>query len=119
MQCLPALQKACASVNEERKKAVEEACELLQLLENELKNKKYFGGDCIGLVDIVANFISHWLKVLQEVVGVELLTIKKFPKLCEWSENFVCHHAVKECLPPKDKLLSFFHSRYGSTATSK
>ncbi|PRQ43081.1 putative glutathione transferase [Rosa chinensis] len=118
-KCLPALKKALASMAEERDNAVEEACELLQLLENELKHKKYFGGDCIGLVDIVANFISHWLKVLQEVVGVELLTIKKFPKLCEWSENFVCHHAVKECLPPKDKLLTWFHSHYGSGTTSK
>lgn len=36
----------------------EEAYELLKVLDNELKDKKFFGGDKNGFVDIVVNFVG-------------------------------------------------------------
>ncbi|XP_024024944.1 probable glutathione S-transferase [Morus notabilis] len=73
---------------DEQAKAVGELIELLKFLENELDDN-FFGGETVGLVDIVGSLIAHWLPVLQEVVGVEILTEEKFPKLCRWSHAFV------------------------------
>ncbi|KAB2622042.1 glutathione S-transferase [Pyrus ussuriensis x Pyrus communis] len=75
--------------HEEPEKAVEEACELLKILENELKDEKFFAGETVGLVDIVANFIAFWLRTIQELVGVELLSKGKLPKLYNWSAEFL------------------------------
>ncbi|KAF8395189.1 hypothetical protein HHK36_019131 [Tetracentron sinense] len=65
-KCMPALWKACWIEEKEREKAMEEACEHLQTLENELKGK-FFGGETIGLVEIACNFIAFWVGVIQEV----------------------------------------------------
>ena len=61
LQCLPALFKTFWSVGEQYDKDKAEAGEVLKFLEDELQGKKFFGGDSIGLVDIVANFIAFWL----------------------------------------------------------
>ncbi|KAG9138643.1 hypothetical protein Leryth_020483 [Lithospermum erythrorhizon] len=45
---------------EEQEKAMKEAGEVLTILDNELKDKKFFGGDKIGLADIAGNFIAFW-----------------------------------------------------------
>ncbi|KAI4354586.1 hypothetical protein L6164_003436 [Bauhinia variegata] len=120
-KCLPALWKAAWTVDEkEREKGVVESYEALQYLENELNDKKFFGGETIGLVDLAANYIAFWLPLLQEVVGLNLLSNEKFPKLYAWSQEFVNHPVVKENLPPKDRLSGFFRARYASiTANSK
>ncbi|KAM7266861.1 hypothetical protein ACFE04_009027 [Oxalis oulophora] len=104
------------TVGENKENAVEEACGLLQFLENELieKKKKFFGGDEIGLVDIVANFIGYWLSLLQDVVKVEILTKDKFPVLFQWTDEFVNHIVVQETLPPKEKLVAYFQVLFGS-----
>ncbi|XP_030473211.1 glutathione S-transferase U8-like [Syzygium oleosum] len=107
-KCVPALWKACMSVGPEREKTQEEACELLSTLEGELKGKKFFGGENIGFVDIVADVLGYWVGVLQEAVGVDVLTEDKFPVLCRWAEDFRNCPVVKENLPPRDKLLAFF-----------
>ncbi|KAA8516358.1 hypothetical protein F0562_016651 [Nyssa sinensis] len=99
-KCFPALRKAFSSKEDEQEKAIEEASELLKILENELNGKKFFGGDKIGLVDIVANFIGFWLGVIQEAKGEELLlTHKKFPILCKWIDEYVNCSVIKENLP--------------------
>ncbi|KAA8516356.1 hypothetical protein F0562_016649 [Nyssa sinensis] len=115
-KCLPALWKACWSKEDEQEKAMEEASELLKILENELKGKKFFGGDKIGLVDIVANFVGFWVGVIQEAKGKEelLLTHKKFPILCKWIDEYVNCSVIKENLPAKDKLVAYFRTRFVS-----
>ena len=107
-QILPAIWNACWSDEKGREKAVEEALEALKILQDELKEKKFFGGEDIGLVDIAANFIGYWVAILQEIAGLELLTIEKFPKLCKWSQEYVNHPVIKEGLPPRDELFAFF-----------
>lgn len=71
----------------------------------------------IGLVDIVANFIGFWLGIIEEAMGVKLLTEEKYLKLYKWSEEFVNCSAIKENLPPRDKLLAFMRARYGVSIT--
>ncbi|XP_002275435.3 glutathione S-transferase U8 [Vitis vinifera] len=118
-KCLPALWNACWCEKKDREKAVEEANVGLETLENELKDKKFFGGESIGFVDIAANFIGFWVGVLEEVVGVELLTIDKFPILCKWRDEYVGCSGIKENLPSKEKLGAYFRTRVESASQSE
>ncbi|CAN1135073.1 Glutathione S-transferase U8 [Linum perenne] len=88
----------------------------LKTLEDELKNKRFFGGEGIGIVDIAANFFGYWIEVIQEVTGLELVTKDKFPVLCNWIDEFVGNSVVKEILPPKDKLFALFKARLSETS---
>ncbi|CAI9265352.1 unnamed protein product [Lactuca saligna] len=112
-KCNPAAFKVFGSNGDE--KVVAEACEQLQMLENELKVKgtKFFGGDNINLVDIAADFIAYWLGTIEEVTEIKFFTKDKFPKLTEWADEFVNCQFVKEILPPRELLLEFFKKRYG------
>ncbi|KAK9125183.1 hypothetical protein Scep_014029 [Stephania cephalantha] len=118
-KCLGTLRNASWSYGEESEKLMEEARGQLRTLENELKGKRFFGGDHIGLVDIAANFIAFWVGVFQEVRGVSLINEETFPVLHEWTERFASSSVVKETLPPRDKLLSFFQARIEAMAASK
>ena len=109
--------KACWE-KEDHEKNVEEAIELLEHLENELKDKKFFGGETLGLADIAANFVAFWLRAIQEINEVEILSEKRFPRLCRWSDEFVNHDVSKLCAPPKDKLKAFFQLNYGASASN-
>lgn len=107
---VPVIRKARLSLGTEREEAIEEACGYLKVLENEVKGKRFFGGDTIGLVDIVATFIAHWVMILQEAVGIEVITIDKFPALCKWVEELVNSHVIKDNLPHKPRLHAYYKS---------
>ncbi|KAL2336523.1 hypothetical protein Fmac_010969 [Flemingia macrophylla] len=112
--------KAVFTVDEkERETNTEEAMKALQFLENEIKDKKFFGGEEIGLVDIAAVFIAFWIPIVQEIGDLDLLTSQKFPKLYNWSQELVNHPAVKESLPPRDPIFAYFKVRYENLSASK
>ncbi|KAI4384156.1 hypothetical protein MLD38_002343 [Melastoma candidum] len=122
-KCLPAFWKAAwvSPPGEEREKACEEAYEVFGKLEAHLKegDKKFFGGDDIGYVDIVANFLLYWFVLIgEEVTGVRILTEERFPALWECLENFKGSPIAARHLPDKDKLLSFYKSRLAATSSS-
>lgn len=118
-QCFPAILKACWGEKNEHEKGVEEVDEILKALENELAEKSFFGGEKIGLVDIVCNVIGFSLRVYEEAAGVELLTREEFPRVCRWIDEFVSSSVIKENLPPKDKLIAYLRDRFGSANASK
>lgn len=92
---------------------MEEASENLKILENELKDKRFFGGETIGLVDFAAKIIAYWVQVIQEVTGVEIMSSQKFPVLLKWIVELLSCNVVKETLPPKDKLAARYRSLPG------
>lgn len=102
---------------DDREKLMSEARGYIKALENELRNKKFFGGDHAGLVDIVANFIALWLGAFEEVLGLEsnLLTEDKFPNLCKWRDEYVNCNVIKNGLPPRDKLVAGLRARFGAS----
>ncbi|XP_062168159.1 glutathione S-transferase U8-like [Alnus glutinosa] len=118
-KCLPEILKACWGEKKEHEKAVKEVDELLKVLENEVKEKRFFGGQSIGMVDIVANIIGFWRRACEEGSGVELLTREKFPKLRNWIDKFVSSSVIKKNLPPRDKLVVFLRDCFGSANASK
>ncbi|KAI7750014.1 hypothetical protein M8C21_021232 [Ambrosia artemisiifolia] len=87
--CIPALYKAIGSHGEEQD--VVEANKQLQFLENELNVKG----------------------VVEEVLGIELANKDKFPKIIEWSDNYIKCQAVKDGLPPRETLLAFLKNLFG------
>ncbi|WVZ07887.1 hypothetical protein V8G54_021233, partial [Vigna mungo] len=112
--------KAVFTVDEKwRLKNVAEAYESLQFLENEIKEKKFFGGEELGLVDVAAVYVAFWIPLIQEIACLELLTSEKFPNLYRWSQEFMNHPIVKECLPPRDPVFALFKGRYEGRFASK
>ncbi|KAJ8635140.1 hypothetical protein MRB53_009407 [Persea americana] len=98
----------CAE-GEAKQKAVESALETLQVIEEELKGKKFFGGETIGYLDLVVGWIPRWLQALEEVGEMKLLDAERFPCLHAWAESWVDLPVIKESLPPLEGVVEYFH----------
>lgn len=107
-ECSMNIRNAVYSKGEEQEKAVELALEALKALDEEIKEKKFFGGESIGFVDLVLGWISHWLPVIEEVCGLKIFNAQAFPSLNQWGHNFLNSPIIKEKLPPSDRMLAFF-----------
>ncbi|XP_060206228.1 probable glutathione S-transferase [Lycium barbarum] len=90
---------------EEQEKCKEEVCEMLKVIGNELKNRKFFVSDKFGFADIAANVVGLWLGVFEEVSRVVLVTREKFPNFCAWRDEYINCTQNKKYLPPRDELL--------------
>ncbi|EEF41888.1 glutathione S-transferase U7-like [Ricinus communis] len=110
--------KASAAKEEEKEQIIEEIGEQLKLLESELKEKEYFGGESIGYLDIVALFIVDWFKVRQEIMQIELLNEERFPVLCKWMEKLHGIHVVNKCLPPREEHFAYLKARIESAKSA-
>ncbi|XP_015088755.1 probable glutathione S-transferase [Solanum pennellii] len=102
---------------EEQEKSKEEVYEMLKILDNELKGKKFFVGDKFGYADMAANFVGYWLGVFQEASGVVLVTSEKFSNFCAWRDEYINCSQVKEYLPPRNDLLAFVEARSQASAS--
>ncbi|XP_074587518.1 putative glutathione S-transferase [Curcuma longa] len=118
-KCVGACWMSCWTEGETQQMFMEQARASLRILDDELGERKFFGGESIGLVDISACFLSLWFGVLQEVAGISLINGEEFPNLCRWIEGFVATDAVTECLPPRDELLATFQSKKQAILATK
>lgn len=99
------------SSGEEQEKAKKESLEILRTIEEHgLGNKKFFGGEEIGIVDIAFGWMALWLGIIEEIVGVKLLEAQIFPKLYAWTKNFKEVPVIKQNLPDRHELLLLFKS---------
>ncbi|XP_019186997.1 PREDICTED: probable glutathione S-transferase [Ipomoea nil] len=118
-QFVAAVKKAAFTKGEEQDKGKEEVGELLKLLDNELKKKKFLGGETIGLADIAGNFVALWFGVLDEVLEVGVgVTEENFPHLYRWKQDFLNSDVIKETLPSRDKLVAFFTKQFKPAAAT-
>ncbi|KAM3325574.1 putative glutathione S-transferase [Capsicum chacoense] len=94
-----------------------ELSEMLKILDNELKDKKFFVGDKFGFADIAANFLGLWMGVLEEATGVNnLVTREKYPNFCAWRDEYIDCSDNKKYLPPRDELLAYFKACFQAAA---
>ncbi|URE22374.1 glutathione s-transferase [Musa troglodytarum] len=70
---------------EAQEAAKEEFIEILRLLEGELGDKKYFGGDAFGFVDIVLVPFTTWFYSCETYAGFSVE--EAVPKLVAWSKR--------------------------------
>ncbi|OAY39667.1 probable glutathione S-transferase [Manihot esculenta] len=89
----------------EQEEAIVSIKEKLKYLEEELKGKKFFGGESIGLVDLALGWIAYYLNIIEEIIGVKLVDQEKFPLLMAWIQQFSNIPIIHENWPPRDKLL--------------
>ncbi|XP_073104834.1 glutathione transferase GST 23 isoform X2 [Elaeis guineensis] len=109
-ECRGAVREVFFAEGEKRVKAIKCLEETLRALDEELKGKKFFGGENIGFSDLVLGWMAFWLGVSEEVASFEVLDPKKFPWFTSWIDNFLKVPVIKENLPPRDKTVEFFHS---------
>ncbi|CAO1940940.1 unnamed protein product [Urochloa humidicola] len=93
---------------EVREKFEKEGLEWLSLLEEQLKGKKFFGGDRPGYLDIAASMLGPWRSVVEDVTGVTVVKEEEHPALCQWARDYSSNEALKPCIPDREKLLAYF-----------
>lgn len=108
----PAVGAVFASTGEEQEAAVRQVHENLALIEAELregafKGRRFFGGDEVGLLDVVLGCGSYWLAVFEEVTGVRLVDAEAFPLFHAWLRDFEAQDEVRETIPAVDRLLEY------------
>ncbi|XP_062232547.1 glutathione transferase GST 23-like [Phragmites australis] len=108
----PAVGAVFASTGEEQEAAVRQVHENLALIEAELrdgafKGRRFFGGDEVGLLDVVLGCGSYWLAVFEEVTGVRLVDADAFPLFHAWLRDFEALDEVRDTIPAVDRLLEY------------
>lgn len=94
----------------EQEKARAPAMENLKYLEEQLEGKKFFGGEKIGILDLVLGWMANLLSILEEITGQNLINQEKFPLLWKWIHDFSNVPVIKENWPSRDKLITKFQT---------
>jgi glutathione S-transferase len=110
-QLFEAAWNALCSVGEEKEKALKLAIEAMEKIEEEIKGKEFFGGESIGYLDIALGWISYCLPIWEEVGSMQILDPLKFPATASWMNKFLNHPIIKDNLPPRQKMILYFHER--------
>ncbi|KAI4302561.1 hypothetical protein MLD38_038290 [Melastoma candidum] len=89
--------------------AKEELMETFKLLETELGEKAYFGGERLGYLDVSFFPYYLWFHQLDKTVetGLEGEIEAKLPKLEGWMKRCTLRESVSEILPDPDKLSDY------------
>ncbi|EOA26300.1 hypothetical protein CARUB_v10024637mg [Capsella rubella] len=84
--------------------ATEEVRQQIMFLENQITEKKFFGGETIGFLDmVVGSMIPFCLARGWEGMGIDMIPEEKFPELNRWIQNMKEIEIVRECIPDREK----------------
>ncbi|KAL9423125.1 hypothetical protein AB3S75_035256 [Citrus x aurantiifolia] len=107
---LASMWNAFIKQGKEQEEAIGLAIETLKFLEEELKGKRFFGGEKIGLADLALGWLANLIGVFEEVIGVKLIEKERFPLLSAWMQEFAEAPVIKESWPPHEKLVTKFRA---------
>ncbi|CAL9168275.1 unnamed protein product [Musa hybrid cultivar] len=91
--------------------AKEEFIEILRLLECELGDKKYFGGDVFGFVDIALVPFTTWFYSCETYAGFSVE--EAVPKLVAWSKRCLERESVANSLYDPVKIYEYVKTIFG------
>nr|ABD83308.1 Fgenesh protein 133 [Beta vulgaris] len=110
----PAVRDAMLIPGEDAEKKTEELIELLHILEKEIKEKKFVGGNRNKYMDIVSLYVIHWIPILQEYSSKHVLTREKFPGIYDWIDQVLLDCGdIMENLPDKNKMFDVLRVIFG------
>ncbi|XVF56688.1 hypothetical protein PTKIN_Ptkin06aG0140800 [Pterospermum kingtungense] len=108
---LPSIWGAFTKEGKEREEAIAAAVENLKFVEEELKGKKFFGGEKIGLADLAFGWLAYLICVFDEVTGFKIVD-ERYPLLLAWMQEFSQLPIAKDNCPPHDKLVIKYQALY-------
>ncbi|KAJ7981974.1 Glutathione S-transferase-like protein [Quillaja saponaria] len=97
--------KIWTTKGEEQEAAKKEFLDCLKVLEGELGDKLYFGGDNLGFVDVVLIPFYSWFSVY-EALG-NFSTEAESPKFIAWAKRCLEIESVAKSLPDQHKVHDF------------
>ncbi|CAK9144822.1 unnamed protein product [Ilex paraguariensis] len=121
-ELLPSIRDASTKQGKEQEEAIVQVEENLKYVEEKLKGNVFFGGETIGYLDLAFGWLANLVSVLEEVTGLSLTASGKFPLLSAWMQNFSDAPVIKECWPPRDKLIIKYQAmieKYTAVAAPK
>ncbi|XP_020219797.1 probable glutathione S-transferase [Cajanus cajan] len=101
--------KIWKSEGEEKEAAKEEFLECLKLIEEQLGDKPYFGGDNLGLLDIVLVPLICYTYTYN-IYG-NFINETQYPKIIAWSKRCALKETVSKCLPEEQRVKEVFSKR--------
>lgn len=103
-----------AKKGEDQEIAAIEARENLKTLESGRDGKRFFGGERINYTDVAVGWIGLWARMVEEITSTALVE----PSVKAWFDEFLELPAIRECVPPWEKLLKhnrWFHEKLTSS----
>ena len=104
MKVSPSIWESFTKEGKEQEEGIVKAKEYLKYLEEELKGKKFFGGEKVGFVDIALGWLTYYESLFEDITGMKVVTKEEFPLLSAWAGTFADAPIIKDNWPPKDKL---------------
>lgn len=105
MQLSPPIWRVLTTQGEEQKEAHASAIENLEILEKQLQRSRFLSGEAIGIADISLGCMAYIIPMYEEITQLKLVDPRRFPSISKWMEELLNSPAVKDTLPPRDKLL--------------
>ncbi|KAE8721400.1 putative glutathione S-transferase [Hibiscus syriacus] len=108
---LPTIWAVFTKEGKEREEAMAASVENLKFVEEELKGKKFFGGEKVGLADLVLGWLANLIGVFEEVTGLKIVD-ERYPLLLGWMKEFYEVPVIKDTWPPHDKMIIKYQAFY-------
>ncbi|KAJ4758929.1 Tau glutathione S-transferase [Rhynchospora pubera] len=90
---------------EEQQTAKKEMIDILQLLEAQLGDKKYFGGDSFGFVDVAFVPFTSWFYSYETCANFSVEGVA--PKIAQWAKRCMERESVAKTLSDPKKVYEF------------
>ncbi|EOY13724.1 Glutathione S-transferase TAU 19 [Theobroma cacao] len=97
--------KIWTTKGEEQETGKKEFIECLKLLEGELGDKPYFGGENLGYVDVVLVPFYSWFLAYEKCGNFSIEA--ECPKLIAWAQRCLQKESVSKSLPDQEKVYGF------------
>ncbi|KAI3975044.1 hypothetical protein MKX01_005155 [Papaver californicum] len=97
--------KVWTSKGEDQEKAKKEFIETLKVLEGELEEKPYFGGEKLGFVDVALIPFYSWFYAYETCGNFSIE--EECPKIVSWAKKCLEIDSVSQSLPESEKVYEF------------